>query len=72
MPKTSKDTAPQTDHGPVVEWTEEFDGQTVNFLQFREDIDATALLKGLPDGQCQCPHLGYVLKGSMRFRVGDR
>jgi hypothetical protein len=31
----------------------------VDFLTFREDFDATPLLKGLPDDQCQCPHWGY-------------
>jgi hypothetical protein len=71
MPKMSKDTAEQQDHGPVVEWSEDFDGYAVNFVHFREDIDATPLLKGLPDDQCQCPHWGYVLQGKLRFRVGD-
>ena len=35
----------------------------MNFVEFREDIDATPLLKGLPDDRCQCPHWGYVLEG---------
>ena len=38
--------------------SDELDGYTVNFVSFRQDIDATPLLKGLPDDQCQCPHWG--------------
>jgi hypothetical protein len=37
----------------------------------REDLDATALLKGLPDDACQCPHWGHVLKGRLHYQVGD-
>ena len=44
----------------------------MNFVTFRENIDHAPLLKGLPDDQCQCPHWGYVLKGKMTFRFGDR
>jgi len=47
-------------------------GYTVNFVSFREDIDATPLLKGLPDDQCQCPHWGYVINGRLTMRFGDR
>ena len=27
------------------------------------------LFKGLPDDQCQCEHMGYVLKGKVGFRT---
>ena len=33
------------------------------FTSFREDIDTTPLMRGLPADQCQCPHWGYVIKG---------
>ena len=73
MPKVSRDSASQAaDHGVVVERSEAFDGYTVNFLTMREDIDHAPLLKGLPDDQCQCPHWGYVFKGRLTFRFGDR
>jgi quercetin dioxygenase-like cupin family protein len=73
MPKVSRESASQGgDHGPVVEWSEDLDDYTVNFVTFREDIDHTPLLKGLPGDRCQCPHWGYVLKGRMTFRFGDR
>ena len=73
MPKVSKNTASQAvDHGPVMDRSEQLDGYTVNFVTFRQDVDATPLLKGLPGDRCQCPHWGYVFKGSMTVRVGDR
>jgi hypothetical protein len=73
MPKVSKDSATQGgDHGIVIDRSEDLDGYSVNFVTFREDIDHSPLLKGLPDDQCQCPHWGYVLKGRLTFRFGDR
>ena len=60
-----------SDHGPVEDRHEDLDGYTVNFVSFREDIDGTPLLKGLPDDRCQCPHWGYVLKGRLTFRFAD-
>jgi uncharacterized RmlC-like cupin family protein len=30
------------------------------------------MLKGLPDDSCQCPHWGYVFKGKLTWRFGDR
>jgi mannose-6-phosphate isomerase-like protein (cupin superfamily) len=72
MPKTSRETAArQHDHGPVVEAADDLEGYTVNFVEFRQDIDATPLMKGLPDDRCQCPHWGYVLKGRVTFQFAD-
>src|SRR5919198_6621431 len=73
MPKVSTESASGGgDHGPVLDRSEDLDGYTVNFVTFREDLDHAALLKGLPDDQCQCPHWGYVFKGKLTFRFGDR
>jgi hypothetical protein len=73
MPKVSRDSAPQRQEaGPVVDLRGELDGYTVSFTSLLEDIDATPLLKGLPDDRCQCPHWGYVLKGKMTARYADR
>jgi hypothetical protein len=73
MPKVSKGSATQgADHGAVEDRSEQLDGYTVNFVSFRQDVDATALLKGLPDDRCQCPHWGYVVAGRVTFRFGDR
>ncbi len=73
MPKASKQSATKGgDHGPVVDREEELASYCVNFVEFRQDIDATPLLKGLPDDRCQCPHWGYVIKGRMTMRFPDR
>jgi hypothetical protein len=73
MPKVSKESAAQHhDHGPVEEWSEDIDGYTVNFVSFGIDMDGTPLLRGLPGDRCQCPHWGYVFKGRIIYRFGDR
>jgi mannose-6-phosphate isomerase-like protein (cupin superfamily) len=73
MPKVSKHSAAEhQDHGPVEEWSEDMDGYTVNVVSFGVDIDATPLLKGLPDDLCQSPHWGYVFKGRVTYRFADR
>src|SRR5437763_11271232 len=72
MPKVSKESAARgADHGPVSEQADDVMGYTVNFVQFHQDIDATPLMKGLPDDQCQCPHWGYVISGRLDFRFAD-
>jgi hypothetical protein len=73
MAKVSKDSATQGgEFGPVTDRADQLEGYTVNFTAFAEDIDATPLLKGLPDDRCQCPHWGYVIKGRFTYRCGDR
>ena len=72
MPKLSTENAQVEDHGIVLDRHGEVDGYTVNIVEFRQDMDQTPLLKGLPDDRCQCPHWGYVLKGKMTFRFADR
>jgi mannose-6-phosphate isomerase-like protein (cupin superfamily) len=73
MPKASRETASRkADHGVVFEASEDFDGYTLNFVEFRHDIPGEALVKGAPNDQCQCPHWGYVLKGRVTYRVGER
>ena len=73
MPKVSKESATGGgDYGPVLDRAEELDGYEVSFTLFREDLDGTPLLKGLPDDRCQCPHWGYVLSGTVTFRYADR
>lgn len=34
-------------------------------------MDTAPLFKGLPDGRCQCPHWGYVIKGRFRVSYAD-
>src|SRR2546429_7040672 len=72
MPKVSRNSATQGgDFGPVVDRSDELEGYSVNFASFHEDIDATPLMKGLPDDRCQCPHWGYVISGRVTFRYAD-
>jgi hypothetical protein len=72
MPKVSKESATQGgDYGPVVDRADQLDSYTANFVSFRHDIDATPLLKGLPDDRCQCPHWGYVIAGRITMRFAD-
>jgi hypothetical protein len=72
MPKVSKESASRSDdYGAVFERAEDLAGYTVNFVGFREDIDATPLYKGLPDDRCQCPHWGYVTQGAVTFQYAD-
>ena len=72
MPKVSKQSATKgADHGPVNDREEQLLGYTVNFVEFRQDIDGTPLMKGLPDDRCQCPHWGYVIKGKLTMRFAD-
>jgi cupin domain len=73
MAKVSMDSAVhQEDYGVVLDRFTEVDGYTVSFVTFRQPTDGTPLLRGLPGDQCHCPHWGYVLKGRMTFRYGDR
>jgi hypothetical protein len=73
MPKVSKESAANVeDHGVAEDRHEDVDGYTVNFVTFRQDLDGTPLLKGLPGDRCPCPHWGYVLKGRLTYRFADR
>ncbi len=73
MSKVSKNSATQGgEFGPVTDRSDEIEGYSVNFTTFHVDMDQTPVLKGLPDDQCQCPHWGYVLKGRLTIRSGDR
>ena len=73
MPKVSKDSATQGgEFGPVTDRSDEIEGYSVNFTTFHVDMDQTPVLKGLPDDQCQCPHWGYVIRGRLTTRSGDR
>jgi len=73
MPKVSRASAANVGGGgPVEDRHEEIDGYMVNFVTFNADVDATPLMRGLPDDRCQCPHWGYVIKGRVTFRYADR
>jgi hypothetical protein len=73
MAKVSRDSASQRQEtGSIVDLRDELDRYTVTFTSLAEDLDSTPFLKGLPDDRCQCPHLGYVIKGKVTARYADR
>ena len=74
MLKASRETASEYARGAGFEGHyEDFEGgYTVGFETFAEDVDMTPRLKGLPDDLCQSPHWGYVVKGKLVYRMGDR
>ena len=68
MPTVSKEQRdPPRGPRPVEEWSQDVGGWNIEFVRFGVDIDATPLLKGLPDDRCPCPHWGYVLSGRVVF-----
>jgi hypothetical protein len=72
MPKASKKTA--ADHVEVEGYEghfENFGPYTVGFETYTSDADLAPFFVGLPDDRCQCPHMGYVLEGRVKFTYGD-
>jgi hypothetical protein len=41
------------------------------YVKLAKGSDFSPVLKGLPDDLCQCPHWGYVLKGTLHLRYKD-
>ena len=74
MPHASKQSA--SEHETLEGYEghfEQFDGGwTVGFEAYSEDADLAPLFKGLPNDECQCEHMGYVIRGRLGFRSGDR
>ena len=72
MPGVSRSSASQVnDYGPIAERREDIEGTAIQFLTTKQDLDATPLMKGLPDDRCSAPHWGYVFKGRLTFDCGD-
>ena len=70
MPKASKETA--SEHEAVEGYEGHFEhfegGWTVGFETYTQDADLAPAFAGLPDDECQCEHMGYVIKGRLAFR----
>ena len=70
MPKASKQTA--SEHETLEGYEGHFEhlegGWSVGFETYTQDADMAPFFKGLPDDQCPCEHMGYVLKGKVVFR----
>jgi hypothetical protein len=73
MPKASKATA--SDSMVLDGYEGHFEnldgGYTVGFETYTADADLAPLFVGLPDDRCQCAHLGFVLKGKVKFTYAD-
>ena len=73
MPKASKETA--SEHETLEGYEGHFEhfegGWTVGFETYTQDADLAPLFKGLPDDECQCEHMGYVIKGKVAFRSSN-
>jgi hypothetical protein len=72
MPKASKETA--SEHETVEGYEGHFEhfegGWTVGFEAYSQDADLAPFFKGLPNDECQCEHMGYVIRGKVGFRSG--
>jgi hypothetical protein len=57
--------------GGVEVRAEEAGEMTVAMFRLPGGTDLRPLLKGLEDDLCQCPHWGYMLKGTLRMHTAD-
>jgi hypothetical protein len=72
VPKASKESASEHESLEGYEGHfEHFDGGwTVGFETYMQDADLSPFFDGLPNNECQCEHMGYVVKGKVAFRSG--
>ena len=67
-----RESIPVTIEGDGVEVRTQHAGEmTVGFFRLPAGTDLRPMLKGLEDDLCQCPHWGYMLKGTLRMHTGD-
>jgi hypothetical protein len=72
MPSASRTTASESIELEGYEGNfEDFGPFTVGFERYTADADLSPLFVGLPDDHCQCPHMGYVVTGKLRFTFAD-
>jgi quercetin dioxygenase-like cupin family protein len=71
MPSTNKDTAELNDFGIAADRQDHLSDYTVNFVAIRETHSLRDMLASLPQGQCHCPHWGYVFSGRITVEYGD-
>lgn len=61
------DSLPVIVEGPGIEIRGTEAGElSVALVRLRQGHDARPLFKGLPDDLCQCPHWGYIMRGTVR------
>jgi hypothetical protein len=73
MPRASRGTASETIamEGFEGHYEKLVGGYTVGFESYSSDSDLAEFFRGLPDDRCQCPHWGYVVKGTLSFRYAE-
>jgi Cupin domain len=72
MPGMSKETAPIVeDFGPVANHQGDYLDYSIQFLNFRAEMDGAPMLRGLPNDMCISAHWGYVIKGGLTFHFAD-
>jgi hypothetical protein len=72
MAKASKSSA--SEHMEIEGYEghfEDFGPYTVGFERYTADADLAPLFAGLPEDRCQCPHMGYVITGKVKFTFSD-
>jgi hypothetical protein len=57
--------------GGVEVRTERAGDMTVGLFRLPSGTDLRPLLQGLPGDLCQCPHWGYMLKGTLRMHTPE-
>ncbi len=68
---TWDDLAPALE-GPGVEIRRgDFGGLAVALIRLQAGVKTDPLFAGLPDGECQCDHWGYIQSGTMRVHSAD-
>jgi hypothetical protein len=71
MRGSTQDMPATVDMGGVVIRELEWGEMNAGLEHFPAGAVTAPLFKGLPDDRCQCPHWGYLLKGSMRVFYKD-
>jgi hypothetical protein len=73
VPSASRDELPEKEVAPGYSpRMEDWGGMTVAFESAPAGMDPGPMLEGLPNGQCQANHWGYLFKGHIVVDYGDR
>jgi hypothetical protein len=71
MHETPADLPIELQIGEIETHGTEWGDISVRTLDLPAGTDLTPLMKGLPGDRCQCPHWGYVLRGSITLQYAD-
>lgn len=71
MRTTTSDLPILFEAGPAVIRGADSEGWKALFISLPGGADIAPLLKGLSGDRCQCPHRGYVRKGTMQIIYAD-